>query len=411
MMRHLFKLVWNRRRANGLILTELTLCFLVLCAALTMASYYAINWNKPLGFDYHNLWRMDLTMNVTGKLSDEQLAAQRELMRQIQLLMQGMDEIEAATPSEVNFPYSNSGMGYRNQLYGKERFVRDCRVLPEALETFGLKLVAGRWVEPGDENLNWRPVVITRDYARAMFGDDDPIGKRVVIAGESGVSVEDDGTRKKEKERRVVGVVAEYRIASELRPPAPVDFSAVDMGKGSPPETWAIRTHPGVTAAYQEKLINGIRGIAPEWTVDIEPVSSLRARELRVNLVQLAIWSIVAGFLIITVGLGLVGVLWQSVTRRTEEMGIRRSLGATGNRVRWQVLGELLALTTVAVVIGSAMYLQFPILQVIGWMPWQAYALALAGGLVVLYLFVIACGLYPAWLATRVQPAEALQYE
>ena len=60
MIRHLFRLVWNRRRTNRLILVELLLCFVVLCGTLTMAGYYAVNWNKPLGFDYENLWRLDL---------------------------------------------------------------------------------------------------------------------------------------------------------------------------------------------------------------------------------------------------------------------------------------------------------------------------------------------------------------
>ena len=52
-----------------------------------------------------------------------------------------------------------------------------------------------------------------------------------------------------------------------------------------------------------------------------------------------------------------------------------------------------------------------PILAVIGWLPWQAYIMALVLALCILYPFVIVCGLYPSWLATRVHPAEALQYE
>ena len=42
--------------------------------------------------------------------------------------------------------------------------------------------------------------------------------------------------------------------------------------------------------------------------------------------------AVVALFLVFMVGLGLVGVLWLSVTRRTAELGLRRAMGATGNR-------------------------------------------------------------------------------
>ena len=54
MIRHLFKLAWNRRRANGLIMFELLLAFLVLCGVLTLGSDGLLNWMKPLG-----LWQVN----------------------------------------------------------------------------------------------------------------------------------------------------------------------------------------------------------------------------------------------------------------------------------------------------------------------------------------------------------------
>ena len=68
-------------------------------------------------------------------------------------------------------------------------------------------------------------------------------------------------------------------------------------------------------------------------------------------------------------------------------------------------------LATVASVIGGVLFLQLPILQMFAWIPWHVYLMALALALVVLYSLVAVCGLYPSWLATRVKPAEALQYE
>jgi len=120
---------------------------------------------------------------------------------------------------------------------------------------------------------------------------------------------------------------------------------------------------------------------------------------------------VIAVFLIIMVGLGLVGVLWQSVTRRTREWGLRRAVGAPGGEVRHQVLGELLALTTVAAAAGSLVFIQLPFFEAFPSVPWSTYLLGLVVSMLGMYLFVIICGLYPSWLATRVQPAEALQYE
>lgn len=408
MIRHFLKLIWNRRRANGLILLELTFCFVTLCGVLTSACYWALNWNEPLGFNWHDLLRMDVDMQLSGKLSEEQKQEEWQRYKQLMLEIGAMSEVVAHSPTNVCFPYSNATTGHRRTIGGRDLLIAECPVTPEAREALGLELVAGRWLEDGDEKLAVPPLVITRNYAELLFGNEDPVGKPLTVPVMRWVEGKAEFY---EEEHRVVGVVAEYRIRSELRPAHPVQFSMLREDEGLPPTIFAIRTEPGVTAAFQEEIFRAVRRVAPGWTAEINPVSTLRDRELRVNLIPLTILFVVAGFLIVMVGLGLIGVLWHAITRRTEELGIRRAVGATEKRVRWQVLGELLTLTTVGVLIGSALFLQFPILRVISWMPWQAYALALGVSLAIIYPFVIACGLYPAWLATRVHPAEALQHE
>src|SRR5262249_61692751 len=62
MIGHYLKLVWSRRWANGLILTEILISFLVLCAIFAVVVYYAGNWRRPLGFDYHNVWTVELSI-------------------------------------------------------------------------------------------------------------------------------------------------------------------------------------------------------------------------------------------------------------------------------------------------------------------------------------------------------------
>ena len=104
-------------------------------------------------------------------------------------------------------------------------------------------------------------------------------------------------------------------------------------------------------------------------------------------------------------------MLWLSVTRRTSEMGLRRALGASGASVRIQILGELWALTALAVGAGSFIFLQLPLFGANFGVGWPVFLSGVALATVVIYGFVTFCGLYPTWLATRVQPSEALQYE
>jgi len=168
---------------------------------------------------------------------------------------------------------------------------------------------------------------------------------------------------------------------------------------------------PGITPAFEENLVRAILQLNPHWNVRVTPLEKYRRDLLRGHLMPLLIGGIVAGFMVLMVGMGLVGVLWQSVVRRTEELGVRRALGATGSLVQWQILAELLALTMLATGVGIVLYIQVPILQIFSTVPWVAYILAIVLGLVGITLFVLMCGLYPAWLATRVQPAEALSHE
>ena len=113
----------------------------------------------------------------------------------------------------------------------------------------------------------------------------------------------------------------------------------------------------------------------------------------------------------IMVALGLTGVLWQNVTQRTKEIGLRRAKGATARRIHRQILAELLIIATAALVAGVAVVAQFPLLDLIGVISVEVYTISIVISLAVIYALTIVCGLYPSWMATKVQPAEALHYE
>jgi putative ABC transport system permease protein len=113
----------------------------------------------------------------------------------------------------------------------------------------------------------------------------------------------------------------------------------------------------------------------------------------------------------IMVALGLSGVLWQNVTRRTRELGLRRALGATGGSVHRQIIAEVALLTTLAVIIGVVIVAQLPILGLFKLVTPSSYTIGIVGALATIYGLTLLCGLYPSWLAGRVQPAQALHYE
>jgi putative ABC transport system permease protein len=117
------------------------------------------------------------------------------------------------------------------------------------------------------------------------------------------------------------------------------------------------------------------------------------------------------------VTLGLSGVVWQNVTQRTAEIGLRRAQGATAWDIRRQFLGELLALASLAMAAGAVVVLHFAGLISrlsyfgIGWLSWKVYAAGFAFSALAIYVLVMLAGFVPAHLAARVQPLSALRQE
>ncbi len=90
MIRHLLKMVWNRKRKNALIMLEIFLSFLALFALFTTAGYLLHNYTRPLGFEYENAWIVEL-----GQMDDpstEKPPTEQETMDQIHAVLKAQPD-------------------------------------------------------------------------------------------------------------------------------------------------------------------------------------------------------------------------------------------------------------------------------------------------------------------------------
>ena len=422
MIRHIFKLVWNRKRSTGLITVEILISFLVLCTILAAGAQYLSLWQRPLGFEYKNVWTVEID-GMRYRAEEAEMAFNRQSMADLIRAVDAMPEVEAVAVA-TNQPYSHSSWMTTTWMHGKREGMQYTMTSVGQKDVFGIEVLNGRWLNETDVPGDRIPVVITQNLARGHFGLDDPIGKELPrftdegepeppkAPGEGSIDGEDED---EEEIYRVVGVVKDFRRWGELGGReaymlyVPIDFEAAE----EIPERMSLRVQPGTTAEFEERLVRTMQNIVPQWTYETTLLEDKRSDMLMDNIMPLLTMAVVAMFLIIMVGLGLVGVLWLSVSRRTSELGLRRAMGASGVSVRSQVVGELWALTALAVLVGTVLFLQLPLFGVdlgIG-ASWFGYITGVVAATVVLYAFVTFCGLYPAWLATRVQPATALQYE
>jgi putative ABC transport system permease protein len=212
---------------------------------------------------------------------------------------------------------------------------------------------------------------------------------------------------------RVLGVIREFRQHGEFSAPEKYLFhrSRLESPKGNLPRALLIKVRPGTGGAFEERLTRRLQEVARDWSFKVERLDELRAANHRERLAPVVAIGTVAGFLLLMVALGLTGVLWQNVTQRTREIGLRRAKGATARGIHRQILGEVVVMTSMALAVGILVVVQFPLLDLLGFVRPGVFGVSLAVSGVALYVLTVLCGFYPARLATRVQPAEALHYE
>ncbi|MEO5763655.1 MAG: ABC transporter permease [Vicinamibacteria bacterium] len=418
MIRHLFKLIWNRKRANALVIGEIFVCFLVLFAVSTLSIYSWTNYYRPLGFDYERVFSVDVQFPESrgdggqSSLTGAAIAAAEPVLdnpnesrqRALLLLVKSDPAVEdAAWASPLPFSHSNEQRRYTFRKRPVHYSMARCT--DEYKSVMGVEITRGRWFGPEDDGSSYEAMVISEAFAKLAFGAEEPIGKSITA---------DRGTvGGDEIERRVVGVMRAFKQEGEMETEESYVLNRVLYPSRQMRRlgSLALRMKPGADATVEARLARALQAAAPDWSFKVEPMVMGAEFNRRIFMAPIGVGLLVALFLILMVALGLSGVLWQSVTTRIREIGVRRALGASAADVKWQVIGELLVMATIAMFLGVVVVLQFPFLDLLGPVPTSVFFGGLSLTIVALYALAILCGLHPARLATTVHPAEALRYE
>ena len=398
MIKHLLKLVWNRKRANALLILEIFISFIVIFAVLTASITFGSNWSRPVGFDWNNVWDVSMEFDIDyGEKGGEQDKKFRPQVKRMMDEIRQFSEVEAVGGSNTP-PYAFSTSEGRWTIKGKQVNLVWDDVTDGFAEALKMEVVRGRWFNAEDDASNEQPVVIDANTAKAIYGDADPIGEKL----------EDEP-----RPLRIIGVVKEFRKNGETSGPLNLIFRrvAMDGQYGRLGSHILVRVRPGTTADFEEKLVARLEAIAPDIVFKIRHMDQMRDRSLRARLGPVVVGGVVALFLITMVALGLTGVLWQNVTRRTREIGLRRAMGAAGSSVHRQILIEVALLASIALLLGTIIVWQLPILGAFSIVTPASFTIGFIGALATIYALTVLCGLYPSWLASRLQPADALRYE
>jgi putative ABC transport system permease protein len=407
MIRHLWKLIWNRKKHHLFIVLEIFISFLAVFAVIAMGGNYLVRYRTPLGFSYRNVWMISVGINEAfNVISSRNFEKNDQLIGRMGRLAEGLEDFPEVTGAAMVHvtPYNviNLQCGYVSGLtlvmYGYDEA---SDTLPEVAD---LQLVRGRWFSREDDGQNYDPVVINRELAEKAFGSEDPIGK---ILG--------DGMCPDGRSSKIVGIFTDYRVRGELTATRPFAIFRIKRNNPEPhsfSNTLLIRVRPGTSLAFEEKIVDRLKFMENEWFFMVKPLDAMRQDYLKKRILPLIYLGIGAFFMILMVGSGLFGVLWMNVVRRTQEIGLRRAHGATAFTVYVQLLIEMLLIATIGIGLGSLLLL--PLIPILAFMSMLQMSTAFGSILIsslLIYGIVALCALYPAFLATRVHPAEALRYE
>jgi putative ABC transport system permease protein len=399
MFRHIFKLIWNRKRHNSLLLSEIFFSFVVLFLVGTVLITYLTHYLEPHGFNYRQVWRLEIKAGQGEKMPRAELD---EVLRQVQQLP-GIEQV-ALTSGNLPFTFSNNNAFFTYD--GNKSALTDHYDADDHYgEVMQLRLREGRWFAKGDDGSHHRPVVISQNLRESLFGKGPALGKIFTYDWQKkGEEV------KPEDQFLVTGVADNVRMGNDFGEATPSMWKRLIPFDTTHWETAnvVVRVAPGQGGALQEKIARTVAGVTRQWTTMVRVMDQDRLHKRRYTLVPMLGLVIVGIFLIINVAMGLFGVLWYNINQRRAEIGLRRAMGATGPAISRQFLGEMLVVTTLGVALGALLAVQFPLLDAFELAP-QFYLMGIGAAVAAIYLITALCAWQPSRLAARIQPGVALR--
>ena len=383
----------NDRMRALLVVSEIALaCVLLVGAGLLLRSFLHV-LDVDLGFQPSRAAAITVDYNDEG--SDAKRAA---ILQNIVDRVKAIPGIESAGISD-NLPLDHN-RGWSLSAKGKdyrqgelpEAFVYV--ITPGYLGAMGIRFRAGRdftWADTADGP---RVAVLNRAAASYLWPDEDAIGRTAIVNG---------------KETKVVGVVSDVRERNlETQSGWQLYLPASQNGTDGAELVVRTKLPPDVLAS---SVMSTLRSINPG-----QPATTFRTIQ---QLVDHAVsprrfFVLLVGFFavlgLILASLGIYGVISYSVSRQTQEFGIRMALGASASRVQLAVIRRTLQLAFAGIALGTLASLAVAkMISSLLFATAPSDPLTFAATIIILSVIAALAGYIPARRASRVSPITALR--
>lgn len=309
----------------------------------------------------------------------------------------------AAAVSAENYFYGNPSVKYRNN---EANYAHLAGITPDYPEVREVSLAKGRFIIDADDIHGLKVCVLGSKPAEALFGAEDPIGKKITVEGRTmkviGVLEEQGKFLGRDRDNIIL---LPYRVYAHMHPE---EEELLLVVKPRSPELIG-KCMDELTAFL--RLERGLRPDEPDnFHLSTQDTMNDIYRQVTSGIYMAMI--VISSIGLVVGGVGVMNIMLVSVKERTREIGLRKAIGARKVDILWQFLIEAMTLTGLGGLIGIGLGVLVSIL-VDSFSPlpsqvsfaWIVIAMSVA---VSVGLFF---GIYPASKAASLDPIEALRYE
>jgi putative ABC transport system permease protein len=290
---------------------------------------------------------------------------------------------------------------------GKKTLNASINAGPSYLNEIGrFEVVQGRMYTQADLLAHRSVALVSQSFAAKMFGTENPIGQVIRLNGHPLQIIGTTLSSQVNLLSSFFGADYVYLPATTCRDIFP-NWSITEMD---------VEVNENVDKAALTKRIVmalNIHAHSPDAFEDSTGFySGIEHTIGMVTSILTMVIGAIAGIALVVGGVGVMNIMLVSVAERTQEIGIRMSLGARRRDILLQFLVESMMITVLGgtIGIGLGMVISFGIgkfTKLPAHVPWQVVVLSFLFSA----LIGIVCGLYPANKASKLQPIEALRYE